>query len=65
MDVLYLCNREKCPDCGGECKYTKDVRYAQNFELHEAKDRNGENFMYAVEKDASNSVDIIGGENDV
>ena len=62
MDILYLCNRKKCQDCIGQCKYTKDVRYAQNFELHESKDRNGENFMYATEKDASNSVDIVGGE---
>ena len=63
MDVLYLCNRQKCQVCTEECKHTKDVRFAKNFELNERKGSNGENYMYAVEKDnACNSVDIVGGK---
>ena len=65
MDVLYICNRKKCPNCSDECKHTKDVRYAKNFELVEGKASNGENYIYAVEKDnASNSADIVGGKTD-
>jgi hypothetical protein len=63
MDVLYICNRKKCPNCSDECKHTKDPRYAKNFELEEGKAYNGENYIYAIEKDnASNSVCLIGGK---
>lgn len=63
MDVLYLCNRKKCKKCSDECKLTRDVRYAANFNLEEGKDNNGENFMYAIEKDPANiSGPIIGGK---
>lgn len=63
MNVLYLCNRKKCKECSDECKLTKDVRYAVNFNLEEVKDNNGENFMYAIEKDPANiSGSIIGGK---
>lgn len=38
QSVFYLCNGEKkdckkqsCYKRGGECKHTKDVRYAKNF----------------------------------
>ena len=63
MNVLYLCNRKKCKECSDECKLTTDVRYAVNFNLEEGKDDNGENFMYAIEKDPANiSGSIIGGK---
>lgn len=63
MNVFYLCNRKKCKECYDECKLTTDVRYAVNFNLEEGKDDNGENFMYAIEKDPANiSGYIIGGK---
>ena len=63
MNVFYLCNRKKCKECSDECKLTTDVRYAVNFNLEEGKDDNGENFMYAIEKDPANiSSSIIGGK---
>ena len=63
MDVFYLCNRKKCKECSDECKLTTDDRYAANFKLEERKDDNGENFMYAIEKDPANiSGSIIGGK---
>ena len=63
MDVFYLCNRKKGKECFDECKLTTDVRYAANFKLEEGKDDNGENFMYAIEKDPANiSSSIIGGK---
>ena len=32
-DILYLCNRQACPNCSyPTCEYTTDVRHAKNFE---------------------------------
>ena len=63
MNVFYLCNRKKCKECSDECKLTTDIRYAANFDLEEGKYDNGENFMYAIEKDPANiSGSIIGGK---
>lgn len=29
--ILYECNRKKCEICSQECRYTDDIRFAQNF----------------------------------
>lgn len=66
MNVLYICNRQKCSNCSDECNHTTDVRFAKNFTLEEKWNPSGEYFMYAVEKDgANNSACLIGGENNV
>lgn len=33
MTVLYVCDREKCPNCHSECEHTTDISHAKNF-LH-------------------------------
>ena len=31
MEVIYLCDRKRCPECSPLCKHTCDVTHAVNF----------------------------------
>lgn len=35
MEVLYICDRRACERCRKECKHTRDVRHAANFQASE------------------------------
>lgn len=39
MTVLYVCDREKCPNCHSECEHTTDISHAKNF-FHTVRDKN-------------------------
>ena len=42
VDVLYLCDRKKCPNCSyPQCKHTFDIKHAKNFDTS-IKERFGE-----------------------
>ena len=30
-DILYVCDRTKCPECHDECEHTTDISHAVNF----------------------------------
>lgn len=33
IQVLYICDREKCEDCFNSCNHTTDISHAKNFKL--------------------------------
>lgn len=59
--VLYICNREKCPDCSYPlCYQTTDIRYAKHF-LNFDEDLYVEKevvIMAEIETTVNNAVDI-------